>query len=153
MLVQEDNKKSNHEKEIKPALLTKSEIEWLSGKKQVSKSFEWKIKSDIKRKLATFESLELPLLQTHGFHLTTNCKELTANSKVTNLKNNQCSEAHLERNMRYNRKWMGRDSNSRPPVCETGILTRLDYPSRSEHQFRGSILIGCLPLYQEKIFL
>jgi hypothetical protein len=26
-------------------------------------------------------------------------------------------------------KWMGRDSNSRPPVCETGILTRLDYPS------------------------
>ena len=27
-------------------------------------------------------------------------------------------------------KWMGRDSNSRPPVCKTGILTRLDYPSR-----------------------
>ena len=26
-------------------------------------------------------------------------------------------------------KWMGRDLNSRPPVCETGILTRLDYPS------------------------
>ena len=26
-------------------------------------------------------------------------------------------------------EWMGRDSNSRPPVCETGILTRLDYPS------------------------
>jgi hypothetical protein len=24
---------------------------------------------------------------------------------------------------------MGRDSDSRPPVCETGILTRLDYPS------------------------
>ena len=28
--------------------------------------------------------------------------------------------------------WMGRDSNSRPPVCETGILTRLDYPSKNE---------------------
>ena len=25
--------------------------------------------------------------------------------------------------------WMGRDSNSRSPVCETGIITRLDYPS------------------------
>ena len=24
---------------------------------------------------------------------------------------------------------MGRDSNSRSPVCETGIITRLDYPS------------------------
>jgi hypothetical protein len=29
----------------------------------------------------------------------------------------------------YDIEWMGRDSNSRPPVCETGILTRLDYPS------------------------
>jgi len=27
------------------------------------------------------------------------------------------------------RQWMGRDSNSRPPACKAGILTRLDYPS------------------------
>jgi hypothetical protein len=27
-------------------------------------------------------------------------------------------------------KWMGRDLNSRPPVCETGIITRLDHPSK-----------------------
>ncbi len=27
------------------------------------------------------------------------------------------------------REWMGRDSNSRPPACKAGILTRLDYPS------------------------
>ena len=33
-------------------------------------------------------------------------------------------------------KWMGRDSNSRPPVCETGILTRLDHPSSNECSFR-----------------
>lgn len=27
------------------------------------------------------------------------------------------------------KKWMGRDLNSRPPVCETGIITSLDHPS------------------------
>ena len=38
---------------------------------------------------------------------------------------------------------MGRDSNSRPPVCKTGILTRLDYPSgkTARRQLSGSILI------------
>src|ERR671925_2081219 len=41
------------------------------------------------------------------------------------------------------REWMGRDSNSRPPVCKTGILTRLDYPSgkTARRQLSGSILI------------
>ena len=37
---------------------------------------------------------------------------------------------------------MGRDLNSRPPVCKTGILTRLDYPSgKTARQLSGSILI------------
>lgn len=27
------------------------------------------------------------------------------------------------------KRWMGRDLNSRSPVCETGILTKLDHPS------------------------
>jgi hypothetical protein len=38
---------------------------------------------------------------------------------------------------------MGRDLNSRPPVCKTGILTRLDYPSdkTARRQLSGSILI------------
>ena len=40
------------------------------------------------------------------------------------------------------REWMGRDLNSRPPVCKTGILTRLDYPSgKTARQLSGSILI------------
>jgi hypothetical protein len=58
-----------------PALLTRSELEWLQGNKQVSKSFEWKMKSEIRRKLKTFENLELPLLQSHGFGLTANSKD------------------------------------------------------------------------------
>ena len=56
--------------EIKPfnqALLTKSELAWLVGKIQVSKVYEYRIKSDIKKKLQTFQQLELPLLMEKGF--------------------------------------------------------------------------------------
>jgi hypothetical protein len=47
---------------IKPSLLTNSELEWLVGNKQVSKSFEYKIKSTIKKKIDKFLNFELPLL-------------------------------------------------------------------------------------------
>jgi hypothetical protein len=60
-----------------PALLTRTEIEWLLGNAQVSKGYEYRIKSDIKRKLKTFQQLELPLLQKHGYML--DLLSLTAN--------------------------------------------------------------------------
>jgi hypothetical protein len=47
---------------IKPSLLTKTELEWILGNKQISKSFEYKIKSTIKKKIDNFLSFELPLL-------------------------------------------------------------------------------------------
>ena len=52
---------------IKPALLTKAELEWLHGKLKVSKAYEYRIKSDIKKKLQTLQQLELPLLIEKGF--------------------------------------------------------------------------------------
>jgi hypothetical protein len=36
---------------FKPSLLTKTEIEWLSGKTHLSKSYEYKVKSIIKSKV------------------------------------------------------------------------------------------------------
>jgi hypothetical protein len=50
------------EKNIPRALLTRTEIEWLLGKTKVSKPYQYRIKSDIKKKLKTFTELELPLL-------------------------------------------------------------------------------------------
>ena len=48
----------------------------------------------------------------------------------------------VEREREREKEWMGRDLNSRPPVCKTGILTRLDYPSdKTARQLSGSILI------------
>lgn len=52
---------------MKNAILTNSELDWLTGKKKVSKIYEYRIKSDIKKKIAILKQLELPLLAKHGF--------------------------------------------------------------------------------------
>jgi hypothetical protein len=52
---------------LSPALLSKSELHWLLGDINVSKSFEYKIKSSIKRKIQTLTELELPLLVKNNF--------------------------------------------------------------------------------------
>ncbi|HJT85353.1 MAG TPA: hypothetical protein VJ697_12810 [Nitrososphaeraceae archaeon] len=49
------------------SLLTKTELEWLTGKKKVSKVYEYRMRSDIKKKLQNFQQLELPLLIEKGF--------------------------------------------------------------------------------------
>ena len=51
---------------LKPSLLTKTEIDWLSGKSHLSKTYEYKIKSIIKRKLKAFNEFELPLILKSG---------------------------------------------------------------------------------------
>ena len=51
---------------FKPSLLTKTEIDWLSGETQLSKSYEYKIKSKIKSKLKVLYEFELPLILKSG---------------------------------------------------------------------------------------
>ena len=51
---------------FKPSLLTKTEIDWLSGKTHLSKSYEYKIKSIIKSKLKALSEFELPLILNSG---------------------------------------------------------------------------------------
>jgi hypothetical protein len=69
MLMEEDNRQENNL--IQPALLTRTEMEWLLGKKnkgkQLSKSYERKMRSVINKKLKPFAELELPLLLNKGF--------------------------------------------------------------------------------------
>jgi len=52
----------NKNKIMSPPLLTKTELEWLLGNTSMSKSFEYKIKSTIKKKINKFLNFELPLL-------------------------------------------------------------------------------------------
>jgi hypothetical protein len=49
-----------------PFLLTKTEIDWLSGKAHLSKSYEYKVKSIIKSKLRALYEFELPLILNSG---------------------------------------------------------------------------------------
>ena len=51
---------NNHSHEV--ALLTKTELEWLIRNRPLSKSFEYKNKSMIKKKVDRFLKYELPLL-------------------------------------------------------------------------------------------
>ena len=55
------------ESKIQSALLTRTETEWLLNNVKISKAYEYRIKSDIKRKLKAFTELEVPLLIEKGF--------------------------------------------------------------------------------------
>jgi hypothetical protein len=48
---------------FKSALLTRTELDWLSGRTHnVSKSFEYKMKSMVRKKMQIFNKIELPLI-------------------------------------------------------------------------------------------
>ena len=100
-----------------PSLLTKTEMEWLIGKKKVSKVYEYRIRCDIKKKLQIFLTSELPLLAESGFlnelsvytHLSANTQSKTAqlsldNSRISN------DNHHLP----YKKTSLGRDLIPRP---------------------------------------
>ena len=71
---------------MQPALLTRSELEWLQGNKQVSREYERQIRSRVRRKLSIFQSLEMPLLMDHGFDVTIGSRGMTAGSHGAHIK-------------------------------------------------------------------
>jgi hypothetical protein len=76
------------ESNIKPALLTRTEIDYLQNKIQVSDGYQRKIKSDIRRKMRIFNELELPLLLKSGLiTATANCNSVTSNCNNISLEN------------------------------------------------------------------
>ena len=60
------------------SLLSKSEIQFLQGQKDIAKSYEYKLKSVIKRKLSILLEKELPLL----LKLYPDCDLATISSKI-----------------------------------------------------------------------
>ncbi len=71
--------------EIQPALLTRSEIEWPLGNKEVSKLYERKIRCSIKKKIETLTELEIPLLVDMGFSVTTRGNGVTIGGNASGL--------------------------------------------------------------------
>ena len=72
-----------------PALLTRTEIKWLLNQVKVSNAYQYRIKSDIKKKLKTFTELEIPLLVKQGFLDCNNLSKYTQNLMTNPQNNNQ----------------------------------------------------------------
>ena len=74
------------------SFLSKTELEWLLGKKHVSGSYNRKIKSKIRKKLENFEKFELPLLIEKGLiSLPTVTKFSNGATKYSNIQNQSYS--------------------------------------------------------------
>jgi hypothetical protein len=59
-MIKEDNRN------MRPVLLSRSELQWLLGNTRVSKTFEYKMLSNIRRKIQALTAIELPLLIKHN---------------------------------------------------------------------------------------
>ena len=64
--------------QITLVLLIRSEMEWLTGAKQISSAYERQLRSRLNRKLSVFQNLELPLLMRRRFNVTTGSHSVTA---------------------------------------------------------------------------
>jgi hypothetical protein len=111
-----------------PALLTRTEIEWLLNNINISKAYEYRIKSDIKKKLKTFTEQEIPLLLKKGIidnhDLSISTQNLRTNPQIDN-QNLSVNSLTIENCAQ--KEWAGRDLNPRTPPCQGGILTKLDH--------------------------
>ena len=81
------------------AILTRTETDWLSGRVKVSKPYEYRIKSDIRKKIKTFTDLELPLIlnkkMIDNFDLSKYNQNLMINYQV-NVSNSSVNTPKLE---------------------------------------------------------
>jgi|GEM_PF-1396809 len=95
---------------IELSLLSKTEMEWLLGKKQLSGSYNRKIKSQIRKKLENFENFELPLLLEKGLlSLPTVTKFGSGVTKYGNAENHFPLESNENRHFAYKIQSLGRD--------------------------------------------
>jgi hypothetical protein len=111
-------------KVIQPALLTRTQIDWLQDKIQLSDGYQRKIKSDIRRKLRIFNEQEVPLLVKWGFiDATANCNNVTTNCNknysLDTLKIENCAQNMVGRegfepsNPAMSRRYL---NQARPPA-------------------------------------
>lgn len=74
--------------DVRPALLTRTEIAWLLNNVNISRAYEYRIKSDIKKKLKRFTELEIPLLIQKGIidnsYLRIFTQNLSSNPQINN---------------------------------------------------------------------
>jgi hypothetical protein len=119
--------------------LSKAERDYLTSNREFGDEYAYTIRSRLVKKIKQFANQELPILNENGY-LTEFCK-LTDNCKVqreggsslvrilpqTSGDMLELSNGYGAKDKRKEKKWAGGDSNSGPPPCQGGILTRLDH--------------------------
>jgi hypothetical protein len=121
---------SNTNGNFQPVLLSNSELQWLLGDTNVSKSFEYKIKSNIKRKIQTLTKLELPLLVKNNFFVNDDYNHEIGNDDGR----------------------LGRDLESGPPLSYPSNNTAL-VRQRSRVQIPAKALLFCKKGEELRFFL
>ena len=108
------------------SLLSKAEVQFLQGQKLVSKSYEYKLKSIIKRKISKLIEKELPLLSgsfptqdltkfSKNQNMDRELQDLTKNSKM-NIKNHYSDDfIDDEKIIHFNRQYPIKNHNK--PSC------------------------------------
>lgn len=113
------------------SLLSKSEIQFLRGQKQASKSYEYKLKSVIKKKIANLMRNELPLISNSilSIDLTEISKKL---EKDSNIKLTDFSKTKLKlHNQRMSSPNKVNIQRSRSSNTKTGLK---DIEIKSRHK-------------------
>ena len=110
------------------SLLSKSEIQFLQGQKQVSKSYEYKLKSIIKRKLTTLLDREIPLLSSLFPNLdltkiskTPNNHHTTPLTQFSKIINNQNITTILSKDNEIYNNLKDKFNNHSPAQIRTGV--------------------------------
>ena len=90
--------------------------------------YEYRIKSDIRKKIKTFTDLELPLLLKRRIIDSLDLSIFTQNLRTNPQTKDQIIPQPLQHTEIPSQIWWaGRDLNPRTPPCQGGILTKLDH--------------------------
>jgi hypothetical protein len=117
----------NNQQEI--SLLSKTELEWLLGNKQLSSSYNRKIKSKIRKKI---ENFELPLLLEKGLiSLSTVTKFSNCATKFSNTQNHHTTKNGENQRISAQNQSLGRDF-----PCDSTLLDSRPFP------YQGNALPG-----------
>jgi hypothetical protein len=120
----------NNQQEI--SLLSKTELEWSLGNKQLSSSYNRKIKSQIRKKIENFENFELPLLLEKGLiSLSTVTKFSNGATKFSNTQNQHTTKNDENQRISAQNQSLGRDF-----PCDYTLLDSRPFP------YQGNALPG-----------
>ncbi len=122
-----------NKKELKPILFTRTELDYLIGKLEANGDYSRVLEYRISKKLIEFERLIWPILKSnpltqswvHAFI----GKIVTAGSNGVTISYNAKEEGlNGPKPLIVNEvEWARQDSNLRPSLCKSDVLTMLDY--------------------------